>query len=62
MLEVTMGDKKKESKGEKNRPNDVTESLSSEEIVRQHFQNKAEKAAAEEVARKKAADSQNTHF
>ena len=57
-----MGDIKKESKGEKNRPNDVTESLSSEEIVRQHFQNKAEKAAAEEAAIKKAADSQNTHF
>ena len=57
-----MGDIKKESKGEKNRPNDVTESLSSEEIVRQHFQKKAEKAAAEEAARKKVADSQNTHF
>ena len=62
MLEVIMGDIKKESKGEKNRPNDVTESLSSEEIVRQHFEKKAEKAAAEEAARKKAADSQNTHF
>ena len=62
MLEVAMGDIKKESKGEKNRPNDVTESLSSEEIVRQHFQKKAEKAAAEEAAIKKVSDSQNTHF
>ena len=62
MLEVTMGDLKKESKGKTNQPNDVTESLSSEEIVRQHFQNKAEKAAAEEAARKKVVDSQNTHF
>ena len=57
-----MGDIKKESKGGKNRPNDVTEPLSSEEIVRQHFQKKAEKAEAEEAARKKVADSQNTHF
>jgi len=53
---------KKESKGEKNRSNDATESLSAEEIVRQHFQKKAEKTAAEESARKKAEDSQNTHF
>ena len=57
-----MGDIKKESKGGKNRPNDLTEPLSSEEIVRQHFQKKAEKAAAEEAARKKVVDSQNTHF
>jgi hypothetical protein len=52
----------KKSQGEKNRSNDLTESLSSEEIVRQHFQKKAEKAAAEESARKKEEDSQNTHF
>ena len=57
-----MDNLKKESKGEKNRSNDATESLSAEEIVRQHFQKKAEKTATEESARKKAEDSQNTHF
>jgi|TARA_B110000116_G_C16335571_1_gene358704 hypothetical protein len=45
-----MKDLKKDSKGEKNRSNDATESLSADEIVKQHFK------------RKKIEDSQNTHF
>jgi hypothetical protein len=38
------------------------EPLSAEEIVRQHFQQKTDKIAAEESARKKEEDNQNTHF
>ena len=55
-----MGASKKESTETKNK--DVIETLSSEEIVKQHFKNKADIAAAEESARKKLEDDQNTHF
>ena len=55
-----MGVSKKESNEKEN--NDVTETLSSEEIIRQHFKSKADKAAAEESARKKIEDDQNTPF
>ena len=55
-----MGDSKKDSTEIKNK--EVTETLSSEEIIRQHFKNKADKAAEEESARKKLEDNQNTHF
>ena len=50
------------STGEKILSKDVTESLSSTEIVREHFQNKTDKSEAEEAARKKEEDDQNTHF
>jgi len=55
-----MGASKKESTETKNK--NVAETLSSEEIIRQHFKNKADKAAEEESARKKLEDDQNTHF
>ena len=51
---------------EKKLSKDATESLSSTEIVRKHFQDKADKVAAEkaaeEAAKKKEEDDQNTHF
>ena len=50
------------STGEKEISKDVTESLSSSEIVREHFQNQTDKAEAEESARKKEEEEQNIHF
>ena len=50
------------STGETKSSKDVTESLSSAEIIRKHFQDKADKAATEEAAKKKEEDDQNTHF
>ena len=54
------------STGEKILSKDVTESLSSTEFIREHFQNKTDKAEAkveaEEAVRKKEEDDQNTHF
>jgi hypothetical protein len=50
------------STGEKEISKDVTESLSSSEIVREHFQNQTDKAEAEESARKKEEEEQNTNF
>ncbi len=51
---------------EKKLSKDATESLSSTEFIREHFQNKTDKAEAkveaEESARKKEEDDQNTHF
>ena len=55
-----MGALKKESTEIKNK--DVPEVLSSDEIVRQHFKNKADKTAAEESARKKKEDDLETPF
>ena len=55
-----MGDSKKDSTKIKNK--DVAETLSSEEIIRQHFKTKADNVAAEESARKKLEDNQNTPF
>ena len=55
-----MGDLKKNSTEIKNK--DVAETISSEEIIRQHFKTKADKAAVEESARKKLEDNQNTPF
>ena len=55
-----MGTLKKESTETKNK--DVPEALSSEEIVRQHFKSIADKAAAEESARKKKEDDLETPF
>ena len=50
------------STGETKSSKEATESLSSAEIIRKHFQVKADKAAAEEAAKKKEEDDQNTHF
>ena len=50
------------STGEKEISKDVTESLSSSEIVREHSQNQTDKAEAEESARKKEEEEQNTNF
>ena len=47
---------------EKKLSKDATESLSSKEFIREHFQNKTDKAEAEESARKKEEEGQNTHF
>ena len=55
-----MGVSKKESIEKENK--DITETLSSDEIIKQHFISKADKAAAEESARKKIEDDQNTPF
>jgi len=50
------------STGEKILSKDVTESLSSTDIVREHFQGKADKVVAEEAIKIKEEDDQNTHF
>ena len=50
------------STGKKMSSKDADELLSSTEIVREHFQNKTDKSGAEEAARKKEEDDQNTHF
>ena len=50
------------STGEKMSSKDVDELLSSTVIVREHFKGKTDKAEAEESARKKEEDDQNTHF
>ena len=48
--------------GEEISSKDVNEILSSTEVVREHFQTKTDKAAAEEAIKKKEYDDQNTHF
>ena len=50
------------STGEKMLSKDVDELLSSTVIVREHFQNKADKTAVEDTIKKKEEDDQNTHF
>ena len=50
------------STGEKMSSKDVDELLSSTVIIREHFKGKTDKAEAEESARKKEEDDQNTHF
>ena len=50
------------STGAKMSSKDVKELLSSTEIVREHFQNKTDKALTEEAIKKKKYDDQNTHF
>jgi hypothetical protein len=50
------------STGEKMPSKDVDELLSSTVIVSQHFQDNLKKAAAEELAKQKKRDEQNTHF
>ena len=55
-----MGASKKESKETINQ--DSTKTLSSDEIIRQHFQDKADKVAAEKSAKKKEEDAQDTPF
>jgi len=47
---------------EKMSSKDVDELLSSTVIVREHFKGKTDKIEAEESARKKEEDDQNTHF
>jgi len=50
------------STGEKILSKDITESLSSKEIVKEHFKNKTGKTEAEEAVRKKEEKDQNAHF
>ena len=50
------------SSGEKMPSKDVDELLSSTVIVSQHFQDNRKKAVAEELAKQKKRDEQNTHF
>ena len=50
------------STGKKMSSKDADELLSSTVIVREHFQEKADKVEAEEAVRKKEEDDQDTHF